>query len=195
MKRSLGRYNNGQLNLFQRLVEALEDRENLLLETPTMMLAMYLDPRIKNRLSSIQQECAKIAAERLYARLKTMNNQNSRNVSTNDTLDELNEEASNYNNSIADNNISLTTNILSSEFRGAIIKYDAVRPTNIKSNIFDFLKEKKGEFPVMYKLASIVHAVYAGQCVVERNFSAFSCVRSSRKARLLPKNISNILMI
>lgn len=195
MKRGLSRINNGELNLARQLDKALEERENLLLETPTMMLAMYLHPRVKNRLNNIQKECATIAAEKLHIRLTNVGNQSGANVSANDTLDELNAEVSGgYSN--ADNNTNAAgSNITLGQFRESIIKYDAVRPTDIKSNVFGFWKERKQEFPMIYNLACVVHAVNAGQCEVERNFSAFSSVRDSRRCKLLPKNMSNILMI
>lgn len=143
MKRGLSRINNGELNLARQLDKALEERENLLLETPTMMLAMYLHPRVKNRLNNIQKECATIAAEKLHIRLTNVGNQSGANVSANDTLDELNAEVSGgYSN--ADNNTNAAgSNITLGQFRESIIKYDAVRPTDIKSNVFGFWKERK----------------------------------------------------
>lgn len=161
-----------------------------MLDTPTMMISIYLDTRIKYRLNNIQRECATIAAEKLHIRLKSMDSQHEMNVSPNDTLDEMNAEA--LDGSISGNN---NTNVLLAPLRESIIKYDAIKPTDIKSNVLDFWQARKQEFPLLYELACIVYAVHASQCTVERHFSAFSCVRDCRRCRLLPKNMSNILMI
>lgn len=190
MKRSLSRLSNARLNLPQRFIEALEEREPLLLDTPTMMIAVYLDPRIKYRLNDIQKECATIAAEKLHIRLNRIDTQHEMDVSPNDTLDEMNAEA--LGGSTNDNN---NTNVLLAPLRESICKYDAIKPTDVKSSVFDFWKMRKQEFPLLYELACIVHAVHASQCTVERNFSAFSCVRDCRRCKLLPTNMSNILMI
>lgn len=113
MKRSLGRLNNGQLNLAPHLIEALNERESQLLETPTMMSAMFLDPRIKGRLTDLQRECAIISLEKLYIRLTAKDDQN--DSTRNDTLDELNAEALNEFENV--NPTSTRTNILLGELR------------------------------------------------------------------------------
>lgn len=191
IKRSLDRLSEGQLDFAHRMKNAIYDRENLLLETPTMMLAMYLDPRIKGRLNAIQKECAIISLEKLHMRLINTRNPTETGVS-NDTLDELNAETFGNRDNIS--NSADTDNILEA-LRNCCTKYDAVKPVNIKFNVLDFWRDRKQEFPLLYELACIVHAVHAGQCCVERNFSAFQYVRDSRRCRLLPENMTNILMI
>lgn len=188
MRRSLGRLVNGQLNLAERMTSSLNERENILIDTPTMATAMYLDPRIKYKLNDQQTECAKISLEKLHGRIN--NTITSLTVSSNDTLDELNAEAMESNSSSGMGNI-----IPSVALRESFDKYNSVQPTNIKLDVMDFWKDKKQEFPVLYELACIVHAVQAGQCAVESNFSAFQCIMDSRRYKLDPENISNILMI
>lgn len=200
MKRSLGRITNGQLNLADKLMEKLEEREITLMETPTMITAMYLDPRIKHRLSreTNSKELAKISVEKIHLRMRNVDkNSNDVNAPANDTLDELNAEAmDNVSNQIPTTILAeRESNIHLSLIRESMTKFDTVNPTDIKSNIFDFWKERKAEFPLLYDVACIVHAVPAGQCSVERDFSSFTCVRESRRCKLLPKNMTNILMI
>lgn len=189
IKRSLDRLSEGQLDFAHRLKNAIYDRENLLLDTPTMMLAMYLDPRIKGRLNTIQKECAIISLEKLHMRLINAKYPTVTPVA-NDTLDELNAETFE---SRDDTTSSTDTDI--GALRKSCTKYDVVKPANIKSSVLDFWRDHKEEFPLLYELACIVHAVHAGQCCVERNFSAFQYVRDSRRCKLLPQNMSNILMI
>lgn len=184
MKRSLERGDGGLHSLSQCLLNAMKDRDNMVVDTPTMTMAMYLDPRIKYRLSNMQRECAIISLERLHDR---MNGVDSANTNENDTLDELNAEAL-HNNSIDNLNIVET-------FQDAINKYDAIKPVNIKNNVMDFWVEKNGQFPILYDLARVVHAVPAGQCCVERSFSSFQYIKDSRRNKLSSDNIANVLMI
>lgn len=193
MTRSLGRITNGNLNLAERLVEAMRERESALLDTPTMLTAMFLDPRLKYRLNATQAELATISIEKLHLRISNMENPGQVTSDGNDTLDELNAEA------LADpGNRTIPSrepSIILRPLHESLTKFEAVKPTNIKSNVFDFWREKKEDFPLLYKLASIVHAVQAGQCAVERDFSAFTSARDSRRCKQRPKNMSNILMI
>lgn len=188
MKRSLGRLANGRLNLAERMITALHERENILIDTPTMATAMYLDPRIKYKLSDRQAECAKLSLNKLHDRINS-NTLSSLNESSNDTLDEINAEAMGSNRSSGMENNNLAA------LHDSFERYNFVQPTNIKLNVMDFWKDKKQVFPVLYELACIVHAVQAGQCSVESNFSAFQCIMDSRRFRLHAENISNILLI
>lgn len=194
MKRSLTRITGDQSSLATDLLDALGERENLLLETPTMLSAMYLDPRIKGRLNSIQRECATISLEKLHIRL-SRGDINQPNVAQNDSLDELNAEVFNDLDDGNNNQNSISSNMVLVPLREMFIKYHAVKPCDIKSQVFDFWRERKQDFPLLFDLACIIHAVHAGQCCVERNFSALQCVYDNRRCRLLPQRLSNILMI
>lgn len=197
MTRSLGRITNSatneNLNLAERLVEAMRDRESALLDTPTMLTAMFLDPRLKYRLNATQAELATMSIEKLYLRISNMENRGQVIIDRNDTLDELNAEAlvDSANRTFPNRE----PNIILRPLHESLAKFEAVKPINIKFNVFDFWRERKEEFPLLYKLATIVHSVQAGQCAVERDFSAFACARDSRRCKQRPKNLSNILMI
>lgn len=196
MERGLSRFVSGPTSLAQLLINAMKSREHQLILTPTMMAAMFLDPRIKYKLSNTQKECAVLTLEKLQHRLETVRNvqnENGTNISRNDTLDELNAEA--MAECEAHDNRSVDIAVHTVDLRASITKYDSVQRINMKHELMEFWKTHKNDFPILYDLACIVHSVPAGQCLVEQNFSSFQYVCSSRRLRLLPKNISDILMI
>lgn len=193
MHRSLSRHIDGRLKLAENLIAELHQREEKLLDTPTMLAAMYLDPRIKYKLNETQKECAMIALEMLHMRVSNSSTDNAANQSANDTLDELNAAAAANNNN--NNNSTAETNVYLKSIRDSFVQYDCVLPVNIKSGVMDFWRKDKHKFPILYELACIVHAVQAGQCSVERNFSGFTHIYECRRTKLLPKNIANILML
>lgn len=198
MNRSLPRHVDGRLKLAENLIAELKRREGVLLDTPTMLAAMYLDPRIKYKLDDTQKECAMLALEQLHIRVSNSSMENAVNQSSNDTLDELNASAAyahsdNSNNN--NNNRAAEMNVYLKPIRDCFVQYDCALPGNIKSSVMDFWKNNKHKFPILYELVCIVHAVQAGQCCVERNFSGFSYVYDCHRIKLLPKNIANIMMV
>lgn len=182
-------------DLPQKLLEAMKRRESVLLATPIMLTAMYLDPRIKYKLSDTQKACAILSLEKLHCRLVDVEKDatNLNVFDNNDTLDELNAEALAECGGIEVNGNNNGTQL--NDFRTLITKYDCVQHTDMKANVMDFWKKHKKEFPLLYDLACVVHSVHAGQCCVEQNFSSFSYIRECHRIKLMPSNITNILLI
>lgn len=195
MSRSLARHIIGPTSLAQNLIDALKSREYLLVATPTMMVAIFLDPRIKYKLNNTEKECAVLALEKLHHRLKMLEKSQHANGATNsnDTLDELNQEAM-VECAESDNTLNDGA-IYTSGLHANIERYNSVHRADMKSEVMEFWKNRKNDYPILYSLACIVHSVHAGQCLVERNFSSFQYICDCRRLRLLPKNISDILMI
>lgn len=194
MNRSLTRHVNSQIQLAKHLMDELKRRESVLLDTPTILAAIYLDPRVKYKLDDTQKECAVLSLEKLYIRKSNSLTEDMAYQQSNDTLDELNADAAHECLGDANNNPT-EMNVFLKPFRDCLAHYDSVLPGNIKSNVMVFWEANKGKFPLLYELACIIHAVQAGQCCVERNFSAFSYIYNCRRTKLLPNNISNIMMI
>lgn len=178
----------------RKLLEAMKRRESVLLATPIMLTAMYLDPRIKYKLSDTQKTCAILSLEKLYCRqVDIEKDETNVNVLDNDdTLDELNAEALAECGGIEVNG---NNNIHLNDLRILITKYDCIQHTDMKASVMDFWIKHKKEFPLLYDLACVVHSVHAGQCCVEQNFSSFSYIRECHRMRLMPANITNILLI
>lgn len=190
IEKNLSRLNaNGtQLNLGVELLRELGARRADLFDTPCMIAAIYLDPRVKFKLNNIQKECAILHLKNLYIRMKELEiNENETEDQHSNTLDELNEEyAATHNTEVRIDSSHLMTSLAS---------YDGVTHVDFKFNVMDFWRTHKQEFPLIYPLAKVIHAIPAGQSFEERNFSSFSLIRNAKRTRLLPENLKNILMI
>lgn len=176
------------LNLASKLKEKLNNREAEVFDTPSMVAAKYLDPRVKCKLSVSEKEIA------IHYLKKILNRQNvlkkrpeASNDSVNNTLDELNDELADERETETETDENLLILSLS--------KYDLVKKIDLKRHVMEFWKENKSEFPVLYSLACIIHAIPAGQCLEERNFSSFSIIRNARRTKLSAANVQNILTI
>lgn len=177
-----------QLNLGFELLRELEARKADLFDTPYMLAAIFLDPRIKFKLNNVQKECAILHIKNLYTRMKLLEiKENDTENQHHNTLDELNEEyAATYN---------TEEHFDTSHLMISLSSYDAVKHVDFKCNVMDFWQEHKQEFPLIYPLACVVHAIPAGQSFEERNFSSFSFIRNSKRTRLSAESTKNILMI
>lgn len=175
------------LNLATHLIQELNSRKADLLQTPSMISAIYLDPRIKFKLTSQEKELAKLHLLKLYKRIEEIKTNGSEiSDDQNNTLDELNEEYA-----IAQSNFDIDTSCLLQ----SLAKYEAVPRANLKDAIMDFWNSNKEQFPLIYRLACIIHAIPAGQCFEERNFSSFSYIRNAKRTKLNPTNVKNILTV
>lgn len=173
------------LDLATKLTEALAARKAEVFDTPLMLAAIYLDPRIKHQLSATQKECATLCLKTILGRLQIKPNETANDLQDN-TLDELNAEFAMQletdEEPVEDLIVSLAT-------------YDLVKRVDLKRNVMDFWREHKEKFPLLYSIACIIHAIPAGQCLEERNFSSFSYVKNSRRTSLKAENLQNILTI
>lgn len=178
------------LDLANELMKSLDTRRAELFNTPNMIAAIYLDPRTKYKLTSVQKECAILHLKKLYVRVFQLKNVEIEEQSNgNNTLDELNEEFTTQEGEAIPDEVDVSHLLM------ALTVYDAVKHVDYKLPVMEFWKRNKDEFSLIYPLACVVHAVPAGQCLEERNFSSFSYIRSARRTRLNEKNVKNILMI
>lgn len=108
------------------------------------------------------------------------------NYDLDNMLDELNEE---YGTQSDDAEFDSSGLLLS------LTSYDAIQRSNLKDEVMNFWRTNKEQFPTIYRLACIIHAIPAGQCFEERNFSSFAYIRNARRAKLSPTNVKNILTV
>lgn len=190
IEKGLARVNsNGAiLNLAVELTKALEARRSDLLNTPSMLAALYLDPRVKFKLDSFQKELAVLHLKKLYIRMEELKANPAEVVERkNTTLDELNEEYALLQNEFEE--------IDTGELMLSLARYDEIKHIDFNREVMDFWKSHKDEFPAIYRLANVIHAIPAGQCFEERNFSSFSYIRSAKRAKLSAENVKNILNV
>lgn len=187
INKNLERINVGAtlLDLATKLIESLEARKAEVFDTPLMLAAIYLDPRIKHQLNIIQKECATLCLKTVFNRIQNKSTQTSEELQNN-TLDELNEEFAMQSEPVSQPVDDLIM---------SLANYDLVKRVDVKRNVMDFWKDHKEEFPLLHSVACIIHAIPAGQCLEERNFSSFSYVRNIRRTSLKAENLQNILTI
>lgn len=182
--KNLERANTGDTltNLAFELFDKLDSRKKQLFDTPSMLAAIYLDPRVKHKLNKEQIECASLYLKKILDRQQQLS-QTPQEISPNNTLDELNEE------------IQSPEPDSGAQLIAALADYDKVPHANFKNKVIDFWKDNKEKFPLVYSLACIVHAIPASQCLEELNFSSFSFIKSARRSSLKPENLQNMLTI
>lgn len=175
------------LNLTTKLTEALKAREAEIFNTPLMLAAIYMDPRIKHQLSAREKECATLCLKTIFNRLQNQTTE-SEDELQNNTLDELNAE-------FAASQSEHPVEPCVEDLIVLLASYDSVKRIDIKREVMDFWADNIKEYPLLYSMACIIHAIPAGQCLEERNFSSFSFIRSSRRTNLRAESLQNILTI
>lgn len=73
--------------------------------------------------------------------------------------------------------------------------YEKVGRIHNKKLLLEFWEEKADEHSVLYELAKIIHAIPPSQCSVERSFSALSYLYNSRRTKLAPVRLEDLLFL
>lgn len=136
--KSLKRIHAPMTNLPNLLLERLKAHEPAVFNTPNMLAAMYLDPRVKYKLSSTQKECAILHLKNLHMRMKQLTEKPALNASEmNTTLDELKEEFE----AIHGRRERVSGDILT-----ALSNYDLVGHVDYKADLMDLATTQGGIF-------------------------------------------------
>lgn len=176
--------NAPKFDLAEKLREKMEIRAPSLLETPLMLCAVYLDPRIMFKLNVDQKSSAAMALVNVFERVTTTGSDEGQGA--NDTLDEIQQEYHARNNWEQTN-----TDRLFQEMS----EYENVKPYDIRASVMDFWDENSEKYKLLRSLAEVFHAVPSNQGIVEQGFSSFSYIRSKYRMCLSPENLSNVLMV
>lgn len=174
---------------FARVLRAnLMEREKNLFNTPIFMAAMYLDPRFKLQMGHAQSE---IAVETLHQLNKQLNWKPLPSPAP--TLNSIDRQIEAE---ILGNVQAMQCDVqIRTELTLVMSNYNAVRVTDINRNAIIFWRENKTIYPQLYELAKVVFSIASSISETERTFSAFSYIYNVRRMNLLPKNVTNILMI
>lgn len=187
IRKGLERVNNpdSYSSLASNLMKRLDDRAPSLFETPLMLCAIYLDPRINFKLTNAQKRDAAMALIKIYERNTELDSSNNK-TAINDTLDEIQAEYCSRDGETQDkNSTALLTSLTNFE----------TEKCDIRAPVKAFWKDNGHKYPMIHPLARAIHSVGANQCVTESSFSAFSYLRSPLRRAMDPKNLSNCLMI
>lgn len=185
--KNLGRIENSEakFNLATKLRENMERRAPSLFNTPLMLCAIYMDPRINFKLTDQQKVTAAMDLLKIHDRLEK-NSYLDVDHSKNDTLDEIQAEYCEQNNGHQSSSDKLLQ---------MMSIYETEKPYDIKASVMKFWLENANKYHLLHPLADILHAVPSNQSGVERSFSSFSYIRSKHRMCMSTENLSNVLMI
>lgn len=188
VKKNLQRFVNDkqQFDLAKLLIEKMDQRAPSLFESPLFLSSVYLDPRINFKLSDEQKVTAAMALLKIHERVEDSQLNADRENRVNDTLDEIQDEYQTQHNE----DQSCRTRVLKE-----MSIYETERPYDIKATVMQFWEVNSEKYQLLRPLANLLHAVPSNQCRTEASFSSFSYIRNRYRMSMLPKNVSNILMI
>lgn len=166
----------------------LKEREKSLFKTPIMMAALYLDPRFKSQLNANETS---VAVETLHKMYIDMKKKPAPSPAPNlNRIDRMIESQMFAN--IQDQQAEAS---LRAELTMCMSNYNAAQITDINHTPIKFWKENKHIYPQLYSLSNIIFAIASSISETERTFSAFAYIYNCRRMNLLPKNVTNILLI
>lgn len=188
--------------LAKNLLDQMKKREPTLFNNEVLNAAVFLDPRYQKFMSSSNKNAAIDFLSKLYKRINSIESESnetgedcSENPRDTDELEEyltgiyLNQAESEHANNSATTSERSTVHI-NEELRNFIGKNE-----NMNTSVFDYWSKNMHTKPVLYKLASVVHAVPPTQTTIERAFSAMALILTHLRTNLSDNNLENILMI
>lgn len=183
-------------NIFRR---KLEERKCSVLKHPTMLCAIYLDPRLQEELTENEVRIAKMTLANLHERIIDLKAKHSANPEDdgeekpNSSLDEyfaekrLHKSKENSNCERSDFMQTLDT------FQHSL----QARDTRfvLENSIIHFCEMRKSSNEKLYDVAQVIYAIPPSQAEVERSFSTLSFVFNDKRVKLAQQTLENILLI
>lgn len=199
---------NGNLvtDLAPMLSKKLAERKKDLFSYPTMLSAVYLDPRVRAELTNNELMLAKYKLEELHNKIQEFKNQNQQSGEACAELSGIDGD-----------------NPFEDSFQQHLAKNAADKvssnqpvshaPTNEENNFFvllekfekssafqttpilEYWESQKQEHPALYELACIINSIPPSQATVERSFSILKFIFTCKRHRLKVKMLEDILMI
>lgn len=195
----------GDDDLANFVLEEMEAREKQLLDNPVMISCIYLDPRFQRTLNENQKKLAVFFLTDLYKKVQSIET----SIETNTVADNSIEVGEMNQSVVSDNsegdlesylnafgsNVQTPENSHPEPHIDQLLKDFDGKSSTLKISVMEYWEQEKNVQPELYKLATVILAVQATQTSVERCFSAFNLVFSSRRTRLSDENLQNILLI
>ncbi|KAE8741817.1 hypothetical protein FOCC_FOCC012649 [Frankliniella occidentalis] len=176
-----------------------QDKVPPLFEYPGFLASIFLDPRYFTILNEEEIMTAKIHISQLWAKIEKNKNLGSQQISSDsnpdggeDPEDELEAILSAGDGARLQNSLAPSTDIAS---KLNIYFRSTPRIRDRKINILKWWEEKKIEFPELYEVAVVVHAIPSTQVSVERLFSALRFVMHHLRGNLSAQMIEDLVLI
>lgn len=191
-------------NFAETLREKVDERRSLLFNNQAMIVAVYLDPRFNFKMKMDHPEEIEIAKKTLatlYERVKRLQRLRQLPEIVVDIEEDLFEDdcvaaglpRTFYGDSPYCN--STSAHVDKDELTISLEAYDQIERIHHKNSILEFWNDRKQDDPVLYNLASIIHAIPPTQATVERAFSILGYILNPRRTRLSESLLEMILMI
>lgn len=204
-----GLMKNGDLvtDFAQILSEKLFERKSNLFNYPTMMSAIYLDPRVRGEIDDNQIMIAKYKLEELHNHVQEIKKQQNKNSESDVQIEDTTAKKS------SDDSFELhlakrasrkcTNNQPSSadctmeatpDFFQILDEFEKTTPYK-SIPVLKYWESQKETRPELYELACIINSIPPSQASVERSFSILKFIFTCKRHRLKAKMLNNILMI
>lgn len=183
--------------LAENLQNKVAARKSKLLISPALLCSVYLDPRYCLDLCANEKKVAKLTLDHFYKKLteRTRSIQDEAQISgSNDDSYEKYRSAKRKCVMAAGNDESQ----LSEEDSIMLLleEYEMNLPNMLdQDSILDHWECRKNSDPILYQVASMVNSIAPTEVTVERAFSILSLVYNSRRTRLSPNLLQQILLI
>lgn len=193
------------------LVSAMEEREEILYSTPTILCAIYLDPRWHIMLNKDHQTLAEKYLGNLWDRMQSLKHKLGDDMNATDNTAFLTAEAkSSPEKDYQTENIDPLERMLREKEHAvaSASKTSEVRQINnlikdfkkssrmpVSEDILQYWEKKRYTDSELYQLSQIVLAVPATQVSVERIFSHLAFILNRLRNKMGAATINNILLI
>lgn len=183
-------------NIFK---QKLDERKRSVLKHPTMLSAIYLDPRLQEELNDNEICIAKTTLANLHQRVIDLESNyvtntgdeggGKQNTSLEEYFAEKRQQKATENNACERSKFMQ----LLDSFRFSVNVADT-RIVNENSIIY-FWEMRKTSNKKLYDVARVIYGIPPSQATIERSFSTLSFVFNEKRGRLAQQTLENILLI
>lgn len=202
LTKSLNKHNTTRLA--EHLLKMLAQRKQQLLNNPTLISALALDPRFCNELDENQKETAITTLVGLWDRLQFIKNQ----LPCSEGADcSVVESDSSSDDDITISNTTILKEYMKRKSMGQTIQIETVHIREkiatflytehhlFDGTVLDFWNNNQDTFPELYVLAKIIFAISPTQAMVERSFSTMKIIFNERRSGLSKVMLDDIHVI
>lgn len=199
---------NGNLvtDLAPLLSKKLAERKKDLFSYPTMLSAIYLDPRVRAELTNNELMLAKFKLEELHSKIQEVKKQSQPNDEAHAELSGIagiNTFEDSFNQYLAkkaadktNSNQPVSHAPANDENNFFLLLEKFEKSSTFQSTpILEYWESQKEEHPALYELACVINSIPPSQATVERSFSILKFIFTCKRHNLKVKMLEDILMI
>lgn len=179
------------------LKQKLNERKCSVLKHPTMLCAIYLDPRLQEELNDNEVQIAKITLANLHQRIINLQ---TTCVADPEEEDKMNTSLEEYFAQKRQQKATVNHTCERSKFMQLLDSFRfSLKATDTKTvhenSIIYYWETRKTADTKLYDVAQVINAIPPSQATVERTFSTLSFVFNEKRANLAQQTLEDILLI